>query len=384
MTKYVCAPHKCMGCGMCQNICPKACITLEYDSEGFLNPVKDLMRCTQCDLCSDYCIAEGISLIPSADSILYCAKSLSTENLSNCTSGGIFGELANTVITKYNGVVYGAVYDNGYHVKHVRGETIQDTQPMHYSKYVQSDTSGIYLSVMKDLKDGRTVLFTGTPCQIVALRCFIGKEYKNLLCMDVLCYGVMSTYVLRDYIQYVLPSEKELEHLEICFRSKKIPKSNSSFVISRGGEVLYHEPFHSAKSGIGRAFGALFVNRVSCTDCAFRELGRYSDLTVGDYVSENTPNTFSHSLVMVNTEKGQTFFLQLLLKKQLLTDDERNFSLRRVKRKTPENKQRTRFFKMYLVQGINNKTVALWKRKYPSLWQILYAKYCKMTRRCIY
>ena len=381
MMNHVCAPEKCKGCGLCQNICPINCITLTYNAEGFLDPIKDLSQCIQCGLCSNRCIAEKIKVAPSADSTLYCAQSLDSENISNCTSGGIFGELAKVVIEKYSGVVYGAVYENAFRVKHTRAETIQETLPMHYSKYVQSDTSGVYQSVKKDILNSRTVLFTGTPCQVTALRSFLGKEYENLLCMDVLCHGVMSTNVLRDYIRYVLPSEQDLDNLDVCFRSKKIPQNNASFVISRDSKILYYESFYGTKEGIGRAFGGQFANREVCTSCAFRELGRYSDITVGDYVKENVPNTLSHSLVLVNTEKGNRFFEQMSVEKRLLADDERTFSLERVKRKVPQNKLRKRFFKMYTEQGINETTTDLWKSKDPPLWRRICLIFYKLLKR---
>lgn len=381
MTDYICSPEMCKGCGLCQNICPIGCITLEYNVEGFLNPVRNMELCTRCGLCSDWCITQRNSLQSSCDSAVYCTQSCDEENLSNCTSGGFFGELARIIIEKKAGVVYGAVYDDTYHVKHARAETILETLPMHYSKYVQSDTSQVYKEVKKDLKDRRIVLFTGTPCQIVALKCFLNREYENLLCMDVLCHGVMSTTVLRDYIRYILPSEEGLEHIEVCFRSKKIPHSKSSFVLSKDGQILHHEPFHDSKEGIGRAFGGMIVNRVSCTNCEFRVLGRYSDITAGDYVEENVYNDFTHSLILVNTEKGQEFFDQLPIKKQLLTGGEREFSLKRVQRKVIQNKQRNHFFKLYTQKGINETITALWRRRSPSVWRRICARCSKLLRK---
>lgn len=356
--------ERCKGCGLCQNICPVNCIVLKYDEEGFLNPVRDISRCIYCGRCMNECIINCNQLVHSGDYNLYCAQSKDTENLRTSSSGGLFGELATLIIEGYKGVVYGAVYENVYRVRHARAENMRETLPMHYSKYVQSDTSGIYKEVKKDLETDRTVLFTGTPCQIYALKSFLGREYKRLFCMDVLCYGVMSTNVLRDYIRYVLPSEENIEGIDICFRSKinEVP----SFVVSRNEKILHQESFYDTKKGIGKGFGGNFVNRRSCTDCEFQGNKRYSDITVGDYVKQNVKNDYSNSLVMINTEKGKLLFEKLNIKKQALTEEEKIFTLQRVSRKTPFNKKRALFFNIYREQGINNYSVSLWNSKEPT------------------
>lgn len=368
----------CKGCGLCQNICPNDCISMEYDEEGFLIPIKDETNCSGCNICMRKCIAINTLAFPSSNIELYCAKSEDKNNLSFSTSGGIFGELAKSVIENHNGVVYGAVYENAFSVKHVRAITVEDTIPMHYSKYVQSNTTGIYRQVRADLLAKRTVLFTGTPCQIVALKTFLGKEYDELICMDVLCYGVMSTYVLRDYIKYVLHSTDELTNINVCFRSKRIPNSRASFILTKGDDLLFHEPFYDAKKGIGRGFGGGFVNRESCNKCEYQQIGRYSDITLGDYVKQNTVNDLSSSLVLINSKKGQILFDNLVLKKELLADKDRDFSLARVNKKTQKNKYRDDFFDAYINCGINETTIEIWEKDTSNITRKLYSKCYKL------
>lgn len=364
----------CKGCGLCQNICPNDCISMEYDEEGFLIPIKDETNCSGCNICMRKCIAINTLAFPSSNIELYCAKSKDKNNLSFSTSGGIFGELAKSVIENHNGVVYGAVYENAFSVKHVRAITVEDTIPMHYSKYVQSNTTGIYRQVRADLLAKRTVLFTGTPCQIVALKTFLGKEYDELICMDVLCYGVMSTYVLRDYTKYVLHSSDELTNINVCFRSKRIPNIRASFVVSKEDNILFHEPFYDVKAGIGRGFGGGFANRTSCNNCEYQQVGRYSDITLGDYVCENTVSDLSSSLVLVNSKKGQVFFDNLCIEKKLLNDLDKKFSLERVGKKTKKNRYRDIFFKAYLDSGMVDSTVNIWKKDTRSFWNKMYSK----------
>lgn len=360
---YICVTEKCKGCGLCQNICPTNCISLDYDKEGFIVPIKDMDKCIRCNLCNKTCIVNRNDILPSDNSIFYCAQSLDIEDVENCTSGGIFGELARTIIEKFNGIVYGAIFDNNFCVKHDRSESVKDILPMHYSKYVQSNTADIYKKVKEDLCVNRNVLFTGTPCQIVALKNYLGEDYKNLICMDVLCFGVMSTSVLHDYIRYVIPKEENIENLEVCFRSKKISKTAPSFVLSKDSNIIYNEPFYGNQKGIGRGFGGAFINRVSCTECEFKQIGRFSDITVGDYVPQNLENDFSHSLVLINSRKGDELFKCLSLNKRLLSENEKIFVADRVNKKNHINKLRGTFFELYLEQGITEKSLALWKCK---------------------
>lgn len=283
----------------------------------------------------------------------------------------MFGELAKVIIEIYHGVVYGAVYENTYQVRHVRAETLKDTVSMHYSKYVQSDTSEIYKSVKRDLIDERTVLFTGTPCQIVALKSFLAKDYEKLYCMDVLCFGVMSTSVLRDYIRFVLPAKEKMEGIDVFFRAKMGPDSQPSFVISRNGVVLHKEGFHGSKKGIGRGFGGGFTIRKSCFNCEFQSYSRYSDISVGDYVKQNVENDFSNSLLLINTDKGKELLSKLDISKQLLSCDEKEFSGKRVSKKTPINRQQVVFFRKYVKEGISENTVGIWGKKTFNGWEKL-------------
>lgn len=374
MPLEICNAKDCKGCGLCQNICPNDCISLQYDAEGFLNPIVDETKCVGCGICSEQCIANNKSYKINEACELFRAQSADNDNLLNCTSGGVFGELAKIVIEKYSGVVYGAVYGENYIVKHNRAEDFSDILAMRYSKYNQSDTSGVYRLVKQDAENGRIVLFTGTPCQIVALKQYLGKDYSNLFLMDVLCYGVMSTLVLQDYIRYVIPDEAESGHIDVCFRSKKISRKLPHFTLSVNGKNIYSEPFYESGRGIGRAFGGAVINRLSCSGCEFQDCGRYSDITVGDYTERNIKSEYNSNLVIINSEKGKKLFEQAELNKQPLIGEKRDYSLERLKNKSPVNAKREKFFSIYTQYGLNEKALLLWKEKRITIFNKIAAK----------
>ena len=182
---------KCCGCHACDNVCPKNCIKIIIDEEGFLYPKINKDICISCNLCEKVC-----PLINSIDnnefkSIAYACKNRNEQVRINSSSGGIFFLLCEEVINK-NGVVFGATFDDNFNVKHSFTETLEECKAFRGSKYVQSSIGDMYKHAKRFLDQDRTVLFTGTQCQIKGLNIFLGKSYKNLLTVDVICHGVPS------------------------------------------------------------------------------------------------------------------------------------------------------------------------------------------------
>ena len=195
----------CCGCAACVQRCPKQCITLHEDHEGFLYPKVDTETCIDCGLCEKVCpiLNEGNKREPLK---VYAAINKDEKIRLESSSGGIFTMLAEQTIGE-GGVVFGARFDENWQVRLDYTETIEGIAAFRGSKYVQARTENIYQQAEKFLKEGRKVLFTGTPCQIAGLKKFLRKEYANLLAVDFVCHGVPSPKVWAKYLQELLASK---------------------------------------------------------------------------------------------------------------------------------------------------------------------------------
>ena len=191
----------CCGCAACVQRCPKQCISLKEDGEGFLYPVVDESLCVGCGLCEKVCpIINRPEKLPVKE--VLAVKNRNEDERMASSSGGVFVALAKKVIDQ-GGVVFGAVFDENWEVKHTYAESMGGVRPMMGSKYVQSRIGDTFRQAEKFLKDGRKVLFTGSPCQITALHNYLRKDYPNLLSVDFLCHGVPSPGVWRRYLDEV-------------------------------------------------------------------------------------------------------------------------------------------------------------------------------------
>lgn len=206
----------CCGCSACVQRCPKQCILLKKDDEGFLYPKVDEDKCINCGLCEKVCPILNQTEKIQPQEVLAVKNPNEKERMAS-SSGGVFFPLAREVINQ-GGVVFGAVYDEKWEVHHVYTEKIEDVYPMMGSKYLQSRIENTYKEAEIFLKQGREVLFVGSPCQIAGLRTFLrNKEYPNLLAVDFLCHGVPSPGVWRRYLAetYGGYNSKEQSRLQV-------------------------------------------------------------------------------------------------------------------------------------------------------------------------
>lgn len=189
----------CCGCSSCVQACPKKCLEMLEDEEGFLYPHKNVQKCIDCGLCKKVCpIKQKFGKCEAKE--IFAVKNEIDEERINSSSGGFFICLAKFVLSQ-KGVVFGAVFDTDFEVHHVAAKSMEELSGMLGSKYVQSRIESTYKETLEYLKDGRLVLFTGTPCQIKGLYSFLkNKRYSNLLTMDFLCHGVPSPGVWRQYL----------------------------------------------------------------------------------------------------------------------------------------------------------------------------------------
>lgn len=302
---------KCSGCGLCVNVCPKKCISMEYNDKGFLEPVIDYTKCIHCNLCKQKCnsLKDGPSIQPIYS---YAAQAKDDNIRKNSSSGGIFSLLAGYII-KNNGVVFGASSTAEGKVKHISISKLKDISKLRGSKYVQSDVRTSYQEVKKYLKDGKKVLFTGTPCQIKALKTYLGYDDVNLFCVDVICHGVSSPVLYEKYL-----SELEEKHQSkiksFDFRNKSQGWVNFSVKICfENGEVIEE----SLRDNIYmKAFLKNLNLRESCFQCNSNNFRSNSDMTIGDYWGvdilypnhEHFSDDLGTSLIMVHSQKGSLLF----------------------------------------------------------------------------
>ena len=196
----------CCGCSACVSKCPKQCISMIVDNEGFSYPYLDKENCIDCGLCEKVCpvINQNEPKKP-----LRCYAAINPdENIRvKSSSGGIFTMIAEYIIAE-GGVVFGAAWNKNWQVEHTYTEVKEGLKVFRGSKYIQSIIGDSFIQVELFLKVGRKVLFSGTPCQIAGLKKFLRKEYNNLITVDFVCHGVPSPGVFRWYMKEELKKRK--------------------------------------------------------------------------------------------------------------------------------------------------------------------------------
>lgn len=268
----------CSGCSACMNSCPVEAISMPADQEGFLRPSVNRRLCIECGKCTASCPV--LSPYPERkNGKVWTAVNRDEEIRLASSSGGIFSLLAQKTIAK-GGIVFGACFDENQEVVHSYSETMEGISVFQGSKYVQSRLGTIFQSAKNFLDDGRNVLFSGTPCQIAGLNRFLDKEYPNLTTVDIICHGVPSPAVWRNYIDGLIPAYK---NMRINFRDKSIGWEEFSFTIQDAGSkaVLYTEMFR--RNIFMNGFLQNLYLRPSCSCCKSKGCASGSDITLGDF-----------------------------------------------------------------------------------------------------
>jgi len=306
----------CYGCSACQHICPQSAIGMNPDEEGFLYPNINEDLCVDCGRCTEICPVTHKGNYKKNDMPrFYVARHKSQEVLWQSTSGGAFTAISD-VILRQNGVIYGADYDEDFHVLHQRAETPEKRDRMRISKYVQSDMGDTYIQIKADLQEGRMVLFTGTPCQAAGLRGFMGTSplMDRLFICDLICHSIPSPLIWEEYKQ-LLERENGGKLVSVQFRSKKDgwSRANSNkgflFTTDKSPEIQEDDRFYQLFFKVGA------ITRPSCSQCPFTDIHRVSDLTIADYwgIEKYSPEWFDPlgvSVIIVNSPKGADLFDQ--------------------------------------------------------------------------
>ena len=346
-----CVKEKCFGCGLCKNKCPYNAIEFIENSEGFLYPQIIKEKCKNCGICYNVCPA--INSIDNHNEFKEeCYMTISKDKViyKNSASGGFATCLSEYVITNLQGVVYGCNLDDNGNVQHIRVDNNKDLVKLQDSKYVQSNILDIFKKVKEDASN-KKVLFIGTPCQVEAIEKYLNrKELDNLITCDLVCHGVPSPKLFKNYLNY-LSKKYNRKVTDYRFRNKttfdkcgfrgklKIAQKDKYFFAE---EDIYYRDFLEEKN-----------YRLSCYNCKYKVNKRVGDFTIGDVNSwENYYDFYpelASSLVIVNNSKAKNLFDELeqkLFVKEISLEKEKKIN-KALSRQTELPEERKQIYQKY-------------------------------------
>lgn len=294
----------CCGCLACADICPQQAIGIEKDQEGFIYPKINHNQCINCGLCESVCpfkVSENTGKFPQA---YLAVQAKDPDFRKTSSSGGVFPILALSVLQQ-DGIIYGAGFNDSMQVVHQRITNVKQLNRITKTKYVQSKVQGIFNQVKQDLQSGKQVLFVGTPCQAEALHRFLNKKYSNLLLIDLVCYGVSSPGVWKNYKQ-LLEEKYHGSLTDFQFRDKR-NQDNGHLVSYKIGNKEYLESFND--NFFTTLYNSSCILRPSCYECPFTTTKRNTHITLGDFwgienVSSKMNDGLGTSLVLLRLEEN--------------------------------------------------------------------------------
>lgn len=304
---------KCTGCHACYSICPHGCITMKPDRGGYLHPCIDRNLCVKCNLCSVVCPANSKTDFTGKEekTEAWAFQHKDNDVLRDSSSGGAFSAIAEYVLRR-SGKVYGAAFDADFRkVRHIGVEKIEDLYKIRGSKYVQSEIGNIFTEIKRSLKEGRYILFTGTPCQVAGLNEFLQCNYENLITVDILCHGVPSPRMWEKYVDYREKIDGE-NVVNLSFRDKRLGwrKYSVKFQYANGEYVK-----RATEDAYFKGFLRDVYLRMSCYSCKYKSLNRASDFTIGDFWGIESfqleKDDKGISLILIHSDKGKKLFEEI-------------------------------------------------------------------------
>lgn len=298
--------ENCAGCMSCAQICPLNAISYTNDKEGFLVPSINKSICVECGLCQKHCPQNSNVQLEDIKRII-AVRIKDSAVLKDSTSGGFFSIIANYVIDN-DGVVIGCEMNQDFQAQHVAIEKKSDLCRLQGSKYLQSDINNMYSYAINNLEQGRMVLFSGTPCQIAGLKAVLKKNYSNLILIDLICHGVPSAKLFKNYIRW-LENKRNAKIVKYQFRYKDgnswgLPY-RSMYILEGSKRKYITETFFDPYL---YAFSNSLSLRKSCYSCKYRSDRRLGDFTIGDFwkIGQNSVKNDGKgiSFVSINTDRA--------------------------------------------------------------------------------
>ena len=311
MSSVIKVPKNCTGCAACSAVCPHNAVDMKPDSEGFRYPKINTGLCVNCGMCANVCPVTNNAGQRSQAKKIVAVRTNDEQIRLNSSSGGFFTVLASKVIER-GGIVYGAAFSPDFKkVRHIGIETDEELRLLRGSKYVQCENGKeLFLEIQKELLSNRTVLFSGTSCQVEGIKSYLKKDYNNLITVDMVCHGVPSPSVWRAYISE-LEKENDSAVQSVSFRDKVSGWKKFSFSV----DFINGKHFTQfvTENPYMRSFVRNVTIRKSCYSCPFRKLERISDFTMADFwgCEKATPEMDDNTgitLTFINSEKGAEFF----------------------------------------------------------------------------
>lgn len=303
----------CCGCEACVQVCPKKAVCMKEDSEGFRYPDVVFNLCVDCGLCRKVCQYIEPVEKNSEKQRAFGGHIKDNKILNESTSGGAFSAIVDCFCDE-NYVIFGAE-SKGLDVFHSYITDKKDLAIFRRSKYSQSIIGTSYADAEKFLKDGKKVLFSGTPCQIAGLKAFLrGRPYTNLLTVEVICEGVPSPLFVRKLDEKIRKTQNA--HItNLDYRYKDSNKWDYQVM------CISYTSLHNPTSGTIKRdrwfnpFWSIWLNhlmsRPSCYGCLYTTTNRVADISLGDlwgvhlYCPDLYNSNKGASLIIANTEYGK-------------------------------------------------------------------------------
>lgn len=376
---HITKKQHCNGCHACANSCPKDCIVMTEDEEGFLYPKVQEELCISCGLCQRVCPLLHTSTLDNTQSKqpqIYAVQNQNEAVLKASSSGGMFTVIAEYVLS-LGGVVFGAAFDEHFCVKHTYTQTMEGLAAFRGSKYVQSEIGKSYRQAQAFLEEGKYVLFTGTPCQIGGLLSYLKKPYEKLYTQDIICHGVPSPAVWKKYLAYRKKKARGANVSNVNFRDKTEGWKSYRITVMFDGKKIYTK--RAADDPMMKVFLQDLCLRPSCHDCAFKTLNRNSDFTLADFwgvekVQAEAYDGRGTSLVFIHSEKGEELFKRLTGVRVWETQAAKALAYNpAMMRSAPQKAARDEFMKTIQSRDFG-KTSKFWKQSFWKKCKIILSK----------
>lgn len=364
------------------------------DEAGFLYPVIDDNLCIECKACQKVCNYQNEHQFNEPKKA-FAAVNRNKKQLMLSASGGVFSAIA-TKILKEGGVVFGATmsFENGYADPHHIGiESLDELPKLQGSKYVQSKIGDTYKQAKRYLSEGRTVLFSGTPCQIDGLYGYLKKDFDHLFTIDVICHGVPNEILFNGYLQAERKKRTAKEITGYAFRDKRKGWGMNGRIDYIRKDGLRKSDFIPARL---TSYNTFFLDgdiyRENCYSCVYARKDRSSDLTIGDYWGieighpelikrENLNERDGISCILANSEKGISLCENMEDVLQLYESEFNKVSHKNGQLNRPSSKgmQREKIFAVYKSDGYNG--VEKWFGETYKNKIVLYTIYYAVPRK---